>query len=233
MQQIGYLEEICMNENQIRNYSRFVYFLGQALGPDYEVVLSDLKSILAICHGEISKRTVGSPLTELTRQIIQSKSYLNEDSMLNYQGTTASGKILRCSTFYIKSPSGVLEGLFCINFDDARYKELVDRTFRLCHPDQYVMRNVEISQKQSDTSETFYADIDEVIEDACNRVLNGRDVDKSRLHYREKMSIIRELNKVGIFTIKGAIPAVSKKIHSSVASIYRYLSLVKERPSEE
>ncbi len=221
-----------MNDNQIRNYSRFVHFLGQALGPDYEVVLSDLKSILAICHGEISGRAVGSPLTELTRQIIHSKSYMDEDSMLNYQGTTASGKLLRCSTFYIKSASGALEGLLCINFDDSRYKELADKVFKLCHPDQYVMQNVEISQHRNETSETFYANIDEVIEEACSKVLKGRDVDKSRLNYQEKMDIIRELNKVGIFTIKGAIPTVSRKIHSSTASIYRYLSIVKDGQNE-
>lgn len=222
-----------MNDNQIRNYTRFVHFLGGALGPDYEVVLSDLKSILAICHGEISGRAVGSPLTELTRQIIHSKLYLDEDSKLNYQGVTASGKILRCSTFYMKSPSGALEGLFCINFDDTRYKELADRVFLLCHPDEYVFHNVAISQNKDETSETFYTDIDAVIEDTCRKVLRGKDVDKSRLTYKEKMDIIRELNKVGIFTIKGAIPTVSKKIHSSVASIYRYLSLVKENLSVE
>ena len=51
-----------MKENKLDQYRQLVSFLGQVLGPDYEVVLSDLHSILAISNGQVSGRSVGGPL---------------------------------------------------------------------------------------------------------------------------------------------------------------------------
>ena len=78
-------------------------------------------------------------------QIIAERAYETQDWKLNYRGVSAKGRILRCSTLFIKDERGALVGLLCINFDDSHFRELSERVFALCHPDDYAARNISIS----------------------------------------------------------------------------------------
>ena len=56
----------------LQHYIKLTEFLGQALGPDYEVALHDLtdknRSIIAIANNHVSGREVGAPLTNVALQ---------------------------------------------------------------------------------------------------------------------------------------------------------------------
>ena len=53
----------------LQHYIKLTEFLGQALGPDYEVALHDMtdknRSIVAIANNHISGREIGAPLTNM------------------------------------------------------------------------------------------------------------------------------------------------------------------------
>ena len=53
----------------LQHYIKLTEFLGQALGPDYEVALHDMtdknRSIVAIANNHISGREIGAPLTNI------------------------------------------------------------------------------------------------------------------------------------------------------------------------
>jgi predicted transcriptional regulator YheO len=146
----------------LQQYTILVDFLGQVLGPDYEVVLHDLSSmsnsIVAIANGHVSGREVGAPLTSLALTMMSDKRYLNKDFHVNYNGMTKENKILRSSTMYIKDDLGKLVGMLCVNFDDSRYHELSTKLFQLCHPDQFVEQNLTIRSSQIDTSSLYSYD---------------------------------------------------------------------------
>ena len=59
---------------RLEPYRTLVSFLGEALGPDYEVVLHDLTSeegtIAAIVNNNISGRTEGAPLSNMALRFI-------------------------------------------------------------------------------------------------------------------------------------------------------------------
>ena len=227
-----------MNAETIRRYSILVEFLGRMLGPDYEVALHDLgrkqASLVAIVNGQISGRSVGAPLTNMAMQLIAEKTYLTQNWKLNYRGISASGKILRCSTLFIKDEHGALSGLLCINFDDSRYRELSEKVFRLCHPDDYASNNIAIyatplplnTQEGGEQQETFYDSISSAADDALLAVVNSTQIPTDRLTQDEKMKIIHLLEQRGIFMLKGAIPVVAERLSCSQASIYRYLSKI-------
>lgn len=63
---------------RLEPYRTLVSFLGEALGPDYEVVLHDLTSeegtIAAIMNNNISGRTEGAPLSNMALRFIHAKS---------------------------------------------------------------------------------------------------------------------------------------------------------------
>lgn len=64
---------------RLEPYRVVVSFLGEALGPDYEVVLHDLTSedgtIVAIVNNHISGRTEGAPLSNMALRFIQERMY--------------------------------------------------------------------------------------------------------------------------------------------------------------
>ncbi len=220
-----------MQEKDIRYYSGLMDFLSGLLGPDYEIVLTDLNSVLEIRNGQISGRKKGSPLSDTAMKIISERQYLHRNWILNYQGQADNGKIVRSSTYFIKENDASLSGLLCINFDDSRYKELADRVFRLCHPDNYASENINVSQIRNENQERLYSDVTNMIEDVLHET-PGTGRNESGLTYDEKLTVIRELYDKGIFSVKGTIPEIAERIGVSQASMYRYISIIRKEKEE-
>ena len=107
---------------RLEPYRVVVSFLGEALGPDYEVVLHDLTSedgtIVAIVNNHISGRTEGAPLSNMALRFIQERMYEKQDYLAGYQGASQAKGRLRSSTMFIKD-NGQLIGMLCINLTPA------------------------------------------------------------------------------------------------------------------
>ena len=116
-----------MTESMLKTYTTLVNFLGEALGPCYEVVLQDLSNersgIVAIANGHISGRSIGSPLTGNALKLIMSRSYEESDTELNYKGMLDNGHITRSSTMFLYE-NGKPAGLLCINFDPTEFNQI-------------------------------------------------------------------------------------------------------------
>lgn len=78
---------------RLEPYRTLVSFLGEALGPDYEVVLHDLTSeegtIAAIVNNNISGRTEGAPLSNMALRFIHGKVYEKQPYVAGYQGAVS------------------------------------------------------------------------------------------------------------------------------------------------
>lgn len=218
----------------LEQYKIIVNFLGQTLGPDYEVVLQDLSSdtnaIVAIANGHISGRNIGSPLTDAALQMLSSKAYLDNDFLCNYKGIVENGHILRSSTMFIKDPSGTPIGLLCINFNDSRYMELQEKLNNLIHPSSF-LNNTSVFHKAPATldtpvpiTETFSMDIPTLMQKIFSDSTMDLTTSTDRLNQHERKEIISRLNEQGLFQLKGAVPFVARKFSCSTATIYRYLS---------
>lgn len=241
----------------LKQYTKITEFLGRALGPDYEIALHDLSdknhSIIAIANNHISGRTIGAPLTNAALRIIADKSYHDTNYRLHHKGMSQKGKILRSSTFFIKNRHENLIGLLCINFDDSRYTELSDHLLGLCHPDTFVettflydeeqlsysktvdsasntpfLDNSENKRSSIQTTDIFHNTTGEVTNDAVWQVLNQLEITSEHLNPSERLDVIRTLHSNGIFLLKGSVKIVAEVLHCSVASVYRYLSEIKE-----
>lgn len=221
----------------LQHYCLMVEFLCHMLGPDYEIVLYDLglkqPSVIAIGNGRISGRTVGAPLSGTAMQLIAEKAYENTNWKLNYQEVSFKGRILRCSTLFIKDKNGTLEGMLCINFDDSRYRKLSEKVFSLCHPDEYTSHSIATSMTSEDTGYIMPSDVGAIqgsimaeAEAAIISVVNAAGTPADRMNQEERMKIIRLLDEKGIFMRKGAVSIVAEKLFCSKASIYRYLSSI-------
>ena len=215
-----------MNEFDIQRYIDLSDFLSTMLGPDYEIILYDLKCILYILNGNISGRDRGEVLSPTMKTILQRKESAKEKWLSNYRALSANGKILRCSTFYIKDENEKTVGALNVNFDDNRYRELSNLVFSLCHPDNYVSQNISIEIKGNDEQTIFSESISNTIDEILKRI--NQPLPFSELSHSEKLDIIRQLHQKGIFSMKGAIKTVGHRLSCSPASMYRYLDIVKK-----
>ena len=218
----------------LQHYVKLTEFLGQALGPDYEVALHDMtdknRSIIAIANNHVSGREIGAPLTNVALSILRDKSYETSDYRLHYYGVSINGKDLRSNTMFIKQ-NGRLIGMLCINFDDSRYRALSNKLMGLCHPDMFVedvvmpplLEAKDAAAPAKPVPEKFRNSTEAVAVDAINRELEHLGVTADRLTSEERLKIIGALEADGIFLLKGAVKDVAAGLHCSQASVYRYL----------
>lgn len=221
-----------MNAHTIEQYTNLANFLGQALGPHFEAILYDLHNVIATYNSSISGRHIGDPLTNTLKQIIRDKKYVKENFIANFRGLTSNGKVLRCSCLFLKDKHGELEGFFCLNFDDNRFKELAEEIFRLCHPDSCVERNIAIEIRGSDDTGTFYDTISGATNEVLQRVIGDENIPSSRLTKTEKLEIIRQLYQRGVFHMKDSINTVGQQLDCSQATMYRYIAQVKKEDKQ-
>ena len=220
-------------------YTHLVEFLGESLGPDYEIVLFDVrnskKQIIAISNGKISGRGIGDPITDFISDKLEKKDYIHTNYRANYQGIVRGNKFIRCSTKYIKDSEDNIIGLLCINFDDSRYEKIASDILKLCHPDELV-EDVIFEKADDNTILDDTEQIDITINDIANQlietVLKKIKTPIDNLSKNEKMEIVSVLNSKKLFELKSSITIVSKRLDISEATLYRYINNInKKTPS--
>lgn len=223
----------------LQEYINLVHYLGIVLGPDYEIVLHELgkeNRVIAIENGYISRRKVGAPITNKALQFIKDKRYKEANYELNYLGLLENGNRLRSSTYFIKDEQGEPIGLLCINVDDSRYRNICNQILQLLHPKTYIESSIKldtnppmvVTSDEVAAAEQFPDTVDKIVEDIINPILAQSDVPVERFTQEEKMNIISKLNHRNVFDIKGSVSCVAKALCTSEASIYRYLSKIKQ-----
>mgnify|MGYP004516528099 FL=1 len=208
---------------RLQPYCVVVSFLGEALGPDYEVVLHDLTgqdgTIVAIVNNQISGRTEGAPLSNMALRFIHGRVYEKQDYLAGYQGASQSKGRLRSSTMFIKD-QGELIGMLCINFDAGKYSRMAQELLALCGA------HAEPAQGGMGV-ENFVSSLPDAVQDAIAEVTGTAGLPPDRLTMEEKIRIVESLQQAGIFYMKGAVSEVAAQLGSSEATIYRYLSKLK------
>lgn len=207
---------------RLEPYRTLVSFLGEALGPDYEVVLHDLTSeegtIAAIVNNNISGRTEGAPLSNMALQFIHGRVYEKQPYVAGYQGASQAKGRLRSSTMFIKDGSELI-GMLCINFDAAKYSRMAQELLALCGAHQEPSPTLGV--------ENFVSSLPDAVQAAITDV-TGSVLPPDRLTMDEKIRIVDDLHQAGIFYMKGAVSEVAAQLGSSEATIYRYLSKLKD-----
>jgi predicted transcriptional regulator YheO len=115
-------------EEKLQDYRLLADFLGEALGPGFEIVVQDVTvGHCQIDHiagdDSVTKRKEGAPLTDLGMGIVRSGAWESKDYLCGYVGKTDDGRILYSSTYFIKDGKRLI-GMLCINEDRSAYAQL-------------------------------------------------------------------------------------------------------------
>lgn len=193
-------------------------FVSALLGPDSEIAVHDLSdpsaSLKVIRNGNLSGRMVGAPATDLALRMAQVCAGEGQtDYLLNYRSKTREGASLRSSTLVIKDETGRVSAMFCVNSDDSRYQRALEAVQALLPAD---LSNELHQENLSDS-------VDDVGLGILLSVLGRYPVEAARLSAEEKAQAVAELDRRGLFSIRGFIGKAAQALDISEPTLYRYL----------
>lgn len=221
-----------MNEEQKELFIKLTQFLGQVLGPQYEVVFHVVSKegsyIAAIANNHISGRTINSPLTDFGSKLIQEKAYLRQDFLCNYKALTQDNELVDGSTFFIRKKRKLV-GILCINHDTKALRKAVHKIIELENLRGFDELSPFISN-ENEYDELSLENLSHNIEDILAQSVDLNSLKKDFvLKSAQKNDLIKKLYKKGIFNIKGSLNLVSKLLKMSESSIYRYIGKFKKQ----
>lgn len=208
------------NEQILYTYIPLVSFLSQVYGPGCEIVLHDLTgptpSIMDI-KNNLTGRTIGTPITDFAQKIRDTKDYLHQDFIVNYNGTSKGRKFLS-STYFIKHNNKLI-GLLCINKDISHSENLVSAVYSLMQEHNLLIPS-DLTIK-----ENLENPMDQILSDLISDVIQEIHIPPERMSMNEKINLVQKLDAKGIFKIKGGMDEVALILKISKPTIYRYLNI--------
>ena len=206
-----------MNKKQIQHWGEIAQFILHIHPAKCEVLLQSVNSnaaILAVwCTGEPTYQQ-GGPLPFFSAKLIETKHELSKEQLFIDTSLTPTKK---ASTLLIRE-EGKLIGLLSIIQDVSAYQEAAATILSLVNL-QYLLE---------EKPTTLTPTVDEptkLISEIIQEVLLDLQLDGQRKYTKkQKLAIISELKKRGIFHTKGGVSEASKLLNIPEPSMYRYLS---------
>ena len=205
-------------------------FLAEVLGPGTEIVLHDTsdlsRSIVALTNGHISGRTIGGPATDLVLKVLQNQEQDDREYLTNYLAQSRAGRRFRSSTLFVKDASGRVVGMLCVNIDDEPLAQARELLAAITETHE-VGKDEAVAVSAAEVAERFSSSVDELTLDSVTRIVTAQAVDAVRMTPDEKIATVRELERAGVFLLKGAVAHTSEALHVSEPTVYRYLKQVR------
>ena len=108
-----------MLEKNLGFLKRLAKGIESVFGERCEVVIHDFSDItqsLVHMEGNVTNRTIGAPITDLAYRLVNEFGDQVPDK-IGYKSTTDEGRVLKCSTIFVRDDNGKPEGCICVNFD--------------------------------------------------------------------------------------------------------------------
>ena len=197
--------------------------IAAEFGSDCEVVIHDLKtkepehSIIYIVNGHVTGRTVGDGPSDAVFDVIRQKGRGEAPADHNgYLMKTSDGKILKCSTSYIRDEDGSLHYVFGINYDITKLTMIESALHSLVTPENKEEKPKEITHNVNDL-------LDHLIEESV--ALVGKPV--PLMNKEDKVTAIQFLNDAGAFLITKSGDKVANYFGISKYTLYSYIDVNK------
>ncbi len=226
-------------------YVPVVKALASMLGPEYEVVLHDVRnpssSIIAIENSHVTGREVGGPLTDLGLKILGNSHRVKEDYIADYLTHAPNGKRLRSTTVIIRGENRKILGFLCINYDMTRTERMKDELRRLDGLTNHsglvdlLESLTTVSKLESlfeQSAERFPTRFDQLLQQTLDSTKEELKLPENVRSRPDRIRLIKALNEKGFFQVKGAVEMIATCFGLSIFTIYSYLREAKEGSEE-
>jgi predicted transcriptional regulator YheO len=213
-------------EEILKYYEPVVDCIADLFGPSCEVVLHDVRrptnSVVKIRNGDVTGRTLGSPLTNLGLEILQSRRF-TRTTFGNYQTRTKDGRTLNSNAVMIRDEAGTIVGMLCINWD-------VTPVLAMKRNLATVYRNgsFAVESPSRDLKEHHASDVPTLIRSIIQDEVKKNGHHRHKMNKKEKrLHIVNSLYRRGVFNVRGAVQQVARALGISNVSVYKYLEEVR------
>ena len=209
------------NKEYIKQYINMLPFLSELLGSGTEILVHDLSNpdhTLVAIQNPLTGRKVGSPTTDLVKQLLEKGVSEDLDYITNYKAKS-KGKNFLSYTYFIKNEKKEIIGLLCINKDTYCAEDAISALVTLLEKHNLLYTdNNNYLENLNDTIENF-------LQDHISQAIIKEGISPGMMNAKEKAKIVKELNESGILKQKGAVNEVARQLGVSVPSVYRYMKL--------
>ncbi len=217
----------------LEKYIPLLDFFSEVCGPEYELVLHDVSrpesSIVAIRNGQISGRSVGSTMSEYAPtfiKLIQSGGYVED--MVAHVDRTKDNRILESHTFFIKDEKGELRGMICANHDVTNLIKLHDTLHEKIRMLNGLSRDLAERAQEDLPFETVleresHSNLDGLMDVLIEQASSECSVPPGAMSPEDRIHFVSMLKIRHLFSMKGAVAKVAKRLGVSEATVYRYL----------
>ena len=142
--------------------------------------------------------------------MVSSGEWRNRDYIASYSGHTENNKLLRSSTYFIKSGDTLL-GMLCINMDTTDYQ---------------LLSNIALMLGGLETGKAKVANSDNS-DNAIAQTLHGlyhEDV-PTEFSRNDRIAILSKLQEKKVFLVKGSVPRIARILGCSIPTVYRPCSV--------
>jgi predicted transcriptional regulator YheO len=199
--------------------------LGTVVSPNTELILHDMRnpahSTIALVNGHVTGRQIGDPIIaapvddkgfELLLEKRPSAKGMTT-SISHYRSRTKDGRELLSTTVLLRNRKGLPFASVCANADLTDYQLLHAALGRLIGP----------STEARETNESGRPNLDEMIEEIVTEAIQRAGIPVSLMDKAEKVKVVSELTKRGVFMIKGAVERVAQALGVTRFTVYNYL----------
>jgi len=212
---------ITQNDLLFRTLKQIADALVATFPRAFEVVVHDLsqprKSIKHIA-GDVTRRKSGGPVTDLVVKALHQEGRNIRDRH-NYKTTTSEGRALKSTTIFIRNSDGDVAFAFCINFDMTDF-------LNAAHALE-ILTGAAGTFNGSEKVETFAMTITETFEALFAQAVAKIGKEPASMSMEEKIELVKELETLGVFHIKGGNDQAALLMGVSKYTIYNYLKKIR------
>ncbi|WP_212998016.1 helix-turn-helix transcriptional regulator [Winogradskya consettensis] len=197
--------------------------LAATFGPTCEVVLHDYRrgeqSVVAVA-GAVTGRKPGGALSEIGLAVLAQGDAAAND--INYLTRTQDGRIVKSSTMPLRDEAGHVFGALCVNIDVTALRQAGDLLTALAGTPSAPI-----------PATTFSDDFDDVVDARIRAEEASRGKPAASLTRPERLTLLRALDRRGVFTVRNAVPRVAERLGISRSAMYADLADCRRSDSEQ
>ncbi len=192
---------------------------GSNCGVSLHVRDGDAFPCVAHENGELMERGLGSNVSAFLLDIIRDESYAGGRSLIDlYYVKLANGHALKTVASLIRNPAGEIIACLCIGIDLSVPLHEFIRTF-IPVVDDNLANSLAEPSSDSRSPNDIYNFIQEFLE---LEIINSNEL-RSVSPTEKNKRIVKELQRRGIFKIRGSTSIVAQELGVSRYTIYNYL----------
>lgn len=210
-----------------------VPLLAAMAGPHLEVVLHDVSrprdSVIAIANGHISGRTVGSSVLDGPRD---DKGFAAATRVVapggavhsivdDYETVTASGRRLKSASAIFRDAEGIPFATLCLNADVSAFQAMHGWLDQMLAPLRQVSASAQVPPPSPGASEQQL--------DTLMQEIIGDAVPLAAMKKEQKIQAVCEMQRRGLFIVKGGVQRAAEALQVSRFTIYNYMEEIRRR----